>query len=43
LPQLVDMGFHTYIEYFIKKDPVVSARIEIAELYGAYVVPHVIK
>jgi len=37
------MGFHTYLEYFIKNDQVVSSRVEIAELYGSFIVPHVIK
>ena len=41
--QLVDLGFHSYLEYTLKKDQVVSSRAQIAKLYGSVLVPHCIK
>ena len=43
MPQLVDKGFHTYLEYSMKHDSIVNCRYQIAKLYGFTVVPQTIK
>lgn len=43
LTQLVDQGFHTYLEQTILTDQVVASRKSIANVYGFHVLPALIK